>query len=79
MTQLGTFWEGFVLIVAAIAVAMLGSMLKIPWLGTIAPMLLAAGLAYVGGGAAGKLQTIRALRAHTLMPDRLVLKLKEKI
>ncbi len=62
MTQAGTFYEGLIFIVLAIAVAVLSNMLKIPWLMTIAPVLFALGLGYAGGGAAGKAQMMSQLK-----------------
>ena len=61
MTSVGTFYEGLIIIVLAIAVAVLSTVLKIPWLMTIAPVLFALGLAYMGGGSAGKTEAIRKL------------------
>ena len=71
MTGLGTFNEGLILIAVAIAAAVLGSMLKIPWLTTIAPLLFAAGIAYVGGGSAGKAQMLALLRRKGLVEPRM--------
>ena len=62
MSTLGTFWEGIVLIAAAIAAAVLGKLVGIDWLMTIvAPALFAAGIAYSTGGAAGKVQLQRMM------------------
>ncbi len=79
MTPLGTFWEGFVLIAAAIAAAVLGSRLAIPYLGTVAPVLLTAGLAYVSGGAAGKVQALRGVRKFYSLSANSIAKIKETI
>ena len=67
MTNLGTFWEGLIVVVLAIAVAIVSSTLGIPWLMTIAPVLFALGLAYMGGGSAGKSEAIRKLTSNGLV------------
>ena len=63
MTSIGTFYEGLIIIVLAIAAAVLSTILNIPWLMTIAPVLFALGIAYMGGGSAGKTEAIRKLSA----------------
>ena len=71
MTNLGTFNEGLILIALAFVAAVLGTILHIPWLTAIAPVLFTAGLAYVGGGAAGKAQMLAKLKRNALVSRRI--------
>ncbi len=62
MTQLGTFWQGIIVVIIAIACAVLGQVLKVPALMTVATSLFAIALVYIGGGAAGKTEMLARLK-----------------
>ena len=63
MTNLGTFWEGVILIVLAMTAAVVEPVVKVDWLMTaVAPGLLAIGVAYITGGSAGKAQMLGKLK-----------------
>ena len=72
MTSLGTFGEGVILVILAIAAAVLSQLLKIDWLLTaVAPALLVIALSYISGGAAGKAQMLSKLIRNGLVSEKL--------
>jgi hypothetical protein len=59
VTTIGTFWEGVILIALGIAMSVIGSVFKVDF-GENAKMLMTLGIGYIGGGAAGKVEQIKA-------------------
>ena len=70
MKQIGTFWQGFAVVLLSLAAAVLSEILKIAWLMTIAPVLFAIGLTYIGGGAAGKAEAVFKLTRAGVIHER---------
>lgn len=56
MTQLGTFWEGVILIVLGIILVVVGSYFKTAALTTSGIAAITLGLGYCSGGKLGRLQ-----------------------
>jgi galactitol-specific phosphotransferase system IIC component len=59
MTQIGTFWEGCILVVLGIVMTVIGSIFKVDF-GQNATLLITLGVGYIGGGAAGKVEQMNS-------------------
>lgn len=62
MTQIGTFWEGLILVGVGIVMTILASVFKVDF-GSTSTTLITLGVGYIGGGAAGQVQAQKAADA----------------